>query len=60
MLIFILGNRTAFRATLKKEFSIIIFSYFTLDETDKKYELIFFKMSSLIKLMLFIKVNFFC
>jgi len=29
---------------LKKEFSIIIFSYFTLDETDKKYELIFFKM----------------
>ena len=27
----------------KKEFSIILFSYFTLEETDKKYKLIFFK-----------------
>ena len=37
-----LENKTAFHAALKKEFSIIIFFYFTLDETDKKYELIFF------------------
>ena len=34
--IYKLENRTAFHAALKKEFSIIIFSYFTLDETDKK------------------------
>ena len=39
--IYILENRTAFHATLKKEFSI--FFYFTLDETNKKNELIFFK-----------------
>ena len=39
--IYILENRTVFHAALKKEFSIIFF-YFTLDETDKKYELIFF------------------
>ena len=40
----ILENRTAFHAALKKEFSIIIFFYFTLDETNKKYELIFLKI----------------
>ena len=39
-----LENRTALHAVLKKKINIIIFSYFTLDETDKKYELIFFKM----------------
>ena len=38
-----LGNKTALRAALENEFSIINFSFFTLDKTDKKYKLIFLK-----------------
>ena len=38
-----LGNRTALRAALKK--NSIIFYYFAIDETNKKYELFFLKMT---------------
>ena len=47
--IYILENKSALYAALKKGFCIILFFYFTFDETDKKYELIFFKWGILIK-----------